>query len=69
MLAKMEEQVKVIKQRLAEANDRHKSYVDAKRVPKNFAIGDKVLLRVKLHKSSIKFGKSSKLGPLFFISF
>lgn len=61
MLSKMYEQVKTIKRRLAEANDRKKIYADSKRVPKNFVVDEKVLLRVKRHKSSIKFGKSSKL--------
>lgn len=59
----MEEQVSVIKQSLVEDNDRKKSYVDSKQVPRYFSIGEKVLLRVKPHKSSIKFGSSSKLAP------
>lgn len=62
MLSEMEEQVGIIKQRLAKSNDRKKSYADSKWVPKNFIVGKKVLLRVKPHKSSIKFGKSSKLS-------
>lgn len=57
----MEEKVGIIKQRLVEANDRHKSYVDSKQVPRSFLVGEKVLLRVKSHNSSIKFGNSSKL--------
>ena len=47
MLQEMEEQVLQIRQRLKEANDKQKSYVDAKRTPKEFTVGDKVLLRVK----------------------
>ncbi|XP_059073707.1 uncharacterized protein LOC131874381 [Cryptomeria japonica] len=61
----MEEQVKLIRKRLAEANDRQKSYADAKRTPRQFVMGEKVLLRVKPNKSSIKFGKSSKLASRY----
>ncbi|XP_059070273.1 uncharacterized protein LOC131859972 [Cryptomeria japonica] len=61
----MEEQVKLIRKRLAEANDRQKSYADAKRTPRQFIVGEKVLPRVKPNKSSIKFGKSFKLVPQY----
>ena len=61
----MEEQVFQIRQRLKEVNDRQKSYVDAKRTPREFLVGDKVLLRVKLQKSTIKFGKNAKLAPRY----
>jgi hypothetical protein len=47
MLQVMEDQVLQIRQRLKEANDRQKSYADAKRTPREFSVGDKVLLRVK----------------------
>lgn len=50
---------------MKEANDRQKSYADAKRIPRQFVVGDKVLLHVKPHKSSIKFGKTSKLAPRY----
>ena len=63
MLKEMEEQIIQICQRLKEANDRQKSYADAKRTPREFSIGEKVLLRVKPQKSSIKFGKNAKLAP------
>ena len=65
MLQKMEEQVLKIRQRLKEANDRQKSYADAKRTPREFSVGDKVLLRVKPQKSTIKFGKNAKLAPRY----
>lgn len=62
MLMEMEDQVKLIKQRLAKANNRQKSYADTKRTPRQFVVGEKVLLRVKHKKSSIKFAKASKLA-------
>ncbi|XP_057834269.2 uncharacterized protein LOC131044838 [Cryptomeria japonica] len=39
--------------------------VDSKRVPRHYSVGEKVLLRVNPRKSSIKFGKSSKLALRF----
>lgn len=65
MLQEMEEQVKLIRQRLKEANDRQKSYANAKRTPRQFVVGEKILLRVKPQKSSIIFGKTSKLAPRY----
>ena len=62
MLKEMEEQIIQIHQRLKEANDRQKSYADAKRRPREFSVGENVLLRVKPQKSSIKFGKNVKLA-------
>lgn len=53
----MEEKVSVIKQRLAEASDRQKSYAYSKWVPRHFSVGEKVFLRVNPQNSSIKFGK------------
>jgi hypothetical protein len=65
MLQEMKEQVLQIRQRLKEGNDRQKSYADAKRTPREFTVGDKVLLRVKPQKSTIKFGKNAKLAPRY----
>jgi hypothetical protein len=45
--------------------DRQKSFADVHRIDRNYDIGDKVFLQVKLHKSSIKFGKGDKLSPKF----
>ena len=56
MLLEMEEQVVQIRQRLKEENDQlHKCYVDTKRTPKEFKAREKVLLKVKPQKSTIKF--------------
>ena len=65
MIQEMEYQMQTIIQRIKEAQDRQKSYVDAHRVDHSYEVGDRVFLRVKLHKSSIKFGKGAKLFPRF----
>jgi uncharacterized coiled-coil DUF342 family protein len=62
-IQEMEEQMKTIRQGIKEVQDRHKSYVDAHRVDRSYEVDDRVFLRVKLHKSSIKFGKGAKLSP------
>ena len=35
------------------------------RVDRSYEVGDQVFLQVKLHKSSIKFGKGDKISPRF----
>lgn len=65
MLKEMEEQMKLIKDRLKEATDGQKSYIEKNKTFKQYLEGDKIFLRVKLHKSSITFGKSSKLAPRY----
>jgi hypothetical protein len=35
------------------------------RIDHSYEFGDRVFLHVKLHKSSIKFGKGAKLSPRF----
>jgi hypothetical protein len=65
VIQEMEEQMQTIRQRIKEAQDRQKSYVDAHRVDRSYEVGDRVFLRVKPHKSSIKFGKGDKLSPRF----
>jgi hypothetical protein len=61
--------MQTIRQRIKEVQDRHKSYVDAHRVDRSYEVGDRVFLRVKLHKSLIKFGKGAKLSPRFMVPF
>jgi hypothetical protein len=64
-IKKMEEKMQTIRQRIKEAWDRQKSYVDAHCVDRSYKVGDRVFLQVKLHKSSIKFGKGAKLSHRF----
>ena len=64
-IQEMDEQMQSIRQRIKEAQDRQKSYADAHRVDRSYEVGDRVFLRVKPHKSLIKFGKGAKLSPRF----
>jgi hypothetical protein len=63
----MEDQMKIIIQRIKEAWDQQKSYVDAHHVDCSYEVGDRFFLRVKLHKSSIKFRKGVKTSPRFIV--
>ncbi|GJT08193.1 putative reverse transcriptase domain-containing protein [Tanacetum coccineum] len=54
-----------IKDRLKDARDRQKSYVDKRRKPLKFSVGDYVFLKVSPWKGVIHFGKKGKLEPRF----
>nr|GEW17149.1 putative reverse transcriptase domain, ribonuclease H-like domain, aspartic peptidase domain protein [Tanacetum cinerariifolium] len=54
-----------IKQRMQAAHDRQKSYADLKRKPKEFQVGDKVMLKVSPWKGVTRFGKQGKLNPRY----
>ena len=54
-----------ISNRMAAARDRQKSYVDQRRKPLEFQVGDKVLLKVSPWKGFIRFGKRGKLNPRY----
>ena len=54
--------MQVIRQSLKRASDRQKSYADLHRSSRTFQIGDKVFLRVKPKRSSLKMGKCRKLS-------
>ncbi|GJV84554.1 putative reverse transcriptase domain-containing protein [Tanacetum coccineum] len=47
------------------ARDRHKSYVDERRKPLEFQVGDMVMLKVFPWKGVIRFGKREKLNPRY----
>jgi hypothetical protein len=64
-IQEMEEQMQIKIQRIKEAQVRQKSYVDAHRVDRSYEIDDRVFLRDKPLKSSIKFEKGAKLSPRF----
>ncbi|GJT51523.1 putative reverse transcriptase domain-containing protein [Tanacetum coccineum] len=51
--------------KLKTARDHQKSYVDKRRKPLEFSVGDHVLLKVSPWKGVIRFGKKGKLGPRF----
>ena len=65
VVQEMEEQMTMIKGRLKEAQDRQKSYADSHRIDRSYEVGDRVFLRVRPQKSSIRFGKGEKLSPRF----
>ncbi|GKF33468.1 putative reverse transcriptase domain-containing protein, partial [Tanacetum coccineum] len=54
-----------IKDRLKVARDRQKRYVDKRRKPLEFSVGDYVLLKVSPWKGVIRFRKKWKLAPRF----
>ncbi|GKF20013.1 hypothetical protein Tco_0068651, partial [Tanacetum coccineum] len=54
-----------IKQRIQAARDRQKSYVDLKRKPMEFQVGDRVMLKVSPWKGVVCFGKWGKLNPRY----
>ena len=58
----MDKQVQTIRQSLKKASDRQKSYANLKRSTQVFKEGDKVFLRVKPKKSSLKLGEHKKLS-------
>ena len=65
LIQKTEEKVKMIRERLKVANDRHKPYADMKRKDIRYEIGEKVFLKVSPWKKVMRFGKKGKLSPRF----
>ncbi|KAI3682658.1 hypothetical protein L1987_82782 [Smallanthus sonchifolius] len=59
------EKIVQIRNRMAAARDRQKSYVDKRRKPLEFQVGDMVLLKVSPWKGVIRFGKRGKLNPRY----
>ncbi|KAI3755220.1 hypothetical protein L1987_55016 [Smallanthus sonchifolius] len=59
------EKIVQIRNRMAAARDRQKSYADKRRKPLEFQVGDMVLLKVSPWKGVIRFGKRGKLNPRY----
>ncbi|KAL4341972.1 hypothetical protein GQ457_08G032080 [Hibiscus cannabinus] len=59
------EKVKLISERLKAAFDRQKSYADLKRREVEYAVGDKVFLKVSPWKKVMRFGRKGKLSPRY----
>ncbi|KAJ0555993.1 putative nucleotidyltransferase, Ribonuclease H [Helianthus annuus] len=59
------EKIAQIRQRMAAARDRQKSYADKRRKPLEFQVGDRVLLKVSPWKGVVRFGKRGKLNPCY----
>nr|GEV22221.1 putative reverse transcriptase domain, ribonuclease H-like domain, aspartic peptidase domain protein [Tanacetum cinerariifolium] len=66
---KTNEKISQIKDRLKAAHDRQKSYVDKRRKPLEFSMGDFVLLKVSPWKCVVRFRKKGKLTPRFVMPF
>ena len=62
---RMVEDIKTIKTRLKQAQDRQKSYTDLKRKEVEFQPGDKVFVKVTPYKHVMRFGRKGKLAPRF----
>ncbi|GKB02432.1 putative reverse transcriptase domain-containing protein [Tanacetum coccineum] len=54
-----------IRQLLQAARDRQRSYVNIRRKPLEFQVGDRVMLKVSPRKGVIRFGKRGKLNPQY----
>ncbi|KAJ9558488.1 hypothetical protein OSB04_013102 [Centaurea solstitialis] len=65
IVLKTTELVQMIRERLATAQSRQKSYADRRRSDLEFRVGDYVLLKVSPWKGVIRFRKRGKLGPHF----
>ena len=59
------EKIQLIRDRLKEAQDRHKSYAYLKREPIEYSVGDKVFLKISPWKGVLRFGKRGKLSPRY----
>ncbi|GJR77754.1 hypothetical protein Tco_0090119 [Tanacetum coccineum] len=59
------DKVVLIKEKLKAARDCQKSYVDNRRKPLEFEVGDRVMLKVSPCKGVIRFGKKGKLAPRY----
>ena len=63
------ENVELIRKRLLKAQSRQKSYIDGRRRPLEFEVGDHVFLKVMPKRGVVKFGKRGKLSSRFIGSF
>ncbi|GJS13976.1 putative reverse transcriptase domain-containing protein [Tanacetum coccineum] len=63
------EKIIQIRNRMQVARDRQKTYVDKRRKPLEFQVGDKVMLKVSPWKGVIRFGKREKLSPRYIGAF
>nr|GFA08213.1 putative reverse transcriptase domain-containing protein [Tanacetum cinerariifolium] len=59
------DKISQIKDRLKSACDHQKSYVDKRKKPLEFSVGDYVLLKVSPWKGVVHFNKKGKLAPRF----
>ncbi|KAA3487483.1 DNA/RNA polymerase superfamily protein [Gossypium australe] len=65
LVSEIEEKVKLIQTQLKKASDKQKSYTDLMRKDIEFAMGDRVFLKVSPWKKGLRFGWKGKLSPRF----
>jgi hypothetical protein len=65
MPKEMDKMVRKLQQNLKEAHDRKKCYAYMKIRQHEFQVGDRVYLKVKVRRISLKLGNCSKLAPRF----
>jgi hypothetical protein len=65
LVVEVEEKVKFIQRNLKAAQSRQKSYIDKRRKPLKFDVGDHVYLRVSPTKGVQRFGVKGKLAPRY----
>jgi hypothetical protein len=65
LVTKAEEKVKIIQNNLKAAQSRQKSYVDKRRKPLQFEVGEFVYLRVSPTRGVQWFGMKGKLAPRY----
>ena len=65
LIEDMTEAIKVIRQCIATAQSRQKSYVDVWHRPLEFAVGDYVFIKVAPMKGIMRFSKKGKLSPRY----
>ncbi|GJZ41189.1 putative reverse transcriptase domain-containing protein [Tanacetum coccineum] len=65
LLQETTDKVVLIKEKLKATRDHQKSYVDNRRKPLEFEVGDRVLLKVSPWKGVIRFENKGKLAPRY----
>ena len=54
-----------MQQNLKASHDKNKSYVDLRKTPREFHVGDHVYIKVNPKKSTLRLGKYKKLAPRY----
>nr|GFA43650.1 putative reverse transcriptase domain-containing protein [Tanacetum cinerariifolium] len=65
IMQEMTEKIIQINERLKTTRSHQKNYVDKRRKPLEFKVGDRVLLKVSPWKGVVRFGKKGKLAPRY----
>lgn len=65
LISDIEDNVRLIRDRLKVASDRQKSYADLKHKKIEYSVGDFIFLKVSPWKKVLRFGWKGKLSPRF----